>query len=87
MPPPSSSLRLRIPEKGISRRGRKKGSKSGYAGNDQEMIHREHILPLELVQKIVKASCTRRVSKDVYPMINEISSDFFEVREGSMDNI
>lgn len=33
MPPPSSSLRLRIPEKGISRRGRKKGSKSGYFMN------------------------------------------------------
>ena len=27
MPPPTRSLKLRIPEKGVSRRGRKKGSK------------------------------------------------------------
>ena len=51
------------------------------------MIHSDHILPLELIQKIVKASCTRRVSKDVFPMINEISSDFFEVKESGMDHI
>ena len=30
MPPPTRSLKLRIPEKGVSRRGRKKGSKGEY---------------------------------------------------------
>lgn len=50
-------------------------------------MNREHILPLGLVQKIVKASCTRRVSKDAFPVIDEISSDFFEVEENRVDEI
>ena len=81
MPPPTQSLRskLRIPLKGLSRAGRKKGQKNDEWMMMCEVIGRDVIIPYALVKRLVTASCGRRIGKDVFPMINSVTSDFFEV--------
>lgn len=36
-------------------------------------------MPLGLVQKIVKSNCTRRVGKEAFSVIEEVSQEFLEV--------
>ena len=43
------------------------------------MIVRDLLFPKALMQTVVKASCTRRVGKDVFSTIDEITREYFEV--------
>ena len=43
------------------------------------MIGRDLLFPKALMQTVVKASCTRRVGKDVFSTIDEITREYFEV--------
>ena len=36
-------------------------------------------MPLGLVQKIVTSNCTRRVGKEAFSVIEEVSQEFLEV--------
>ena len=44
-----------------------------------EVMGRDVIIPYALVKRLVTASCGRRIGKDVFPIINSVTSDFFEV--------
>lgn len=89
MPPPTQSLRskLRIPLKGLSRAGRKKGQKNDEWMMMCEVMCRDVIIPYALVKRLVTASCGRRIGKDVFPMINSVTSDFFEVSKWTENNV
>lgn len=69
MPPPKYSLKKMIIPLKNQRVGRRKGSR----GKD------DLCMPQNLIKKLVTSSTTRRVDKNSYDVIDDISHDFFEV--------
>lgn len=51
-----------------------KGSWIGWS-----VLRSSFVMPLGLVQKIVKSNCTRRVGKEAFSVIEEVSQEFLEV--------
>ena len=78
MPPPSSSLssRLRIPNRTKIHTHRKS---SEFLALRLDLIHRSGEMSLALIKKLVMANCSRRVGKEVFEEVNQITSEFFDV--------
>ena len=51
------------------------------------MRSRDVIIPYALVKKLVTANCGRRIGKEIFPVINSITSEFFEVGEGEKNDV
>ncbi|CBK25218.2 uncharacterized protein [Blastocystis hominis] len=77
MPPPSSSLssRLRIPNRTKIHTHRKS---SEFLALRLDLIHRSGEMSLALIKKLVMANCSRRVGKEVFEEVNQITSEFFD---------
>lgn len=69
MPPPKYSLKKMI----IPLKNQKVGRRKGSRGKD------DLCMPQNLIKKLVSSSTTRRVDKNSYDVIDDISHDFFEV--------
>lgn len=69
MPPPKHSLKKMI----IPLKNQKVGRRKGSRGKD------DLCMPQNLIKKLVTSSTTRRVDKNSYDVIDDISHDFFEV--------
>lgn len=69
MPPPKYSLKKMI----IPLKNQKVGRRKGSRGKD------DLCMPQNLIKKLVTSSTTRRVDKNSYDVIDDISHDFFEV--------
>lgn len=51
------------------------------------MRSRDVIIPYALVKKLVTANCGRRIGKEIFPVINSITSEFFDVGEGEKNDV